>query len=92
MNHINKTKKINYINHFSETIITKNNNFHQYKEDFLSSCFKYYYGNIQICDNKINLYVRDSNGINFVCDMKEAHESDINCLRYFKLILLSIII
>ena len=43
-------------------------------------------------DNKINLYLRDSNGINFVCDMKEAHESDINCLRYFKHILLSIII
>jgi hypothetical protein len=53
MNH-NKTKKIKSINHFSETIITKNNNFHQYKENFISSCFKYYYGSLKIVNkNKI---------------------------------------
>lgn len=43
---LNKTRKNNFINHFSKKIHGN------YKEDFLSSCFQYYYGNIQLCNKK----------------------------------------
>lgn len=46
-----KILNVQSINDFDKNIYINKNNF---KEDFLSSCFKYYYGNIQICDNKIN--------------------------------------
>ena len=42
----NKTRKINFINDFSKKIISS------YHKDFLSSCFQYYYGNIQLCNKK----------------------------------------
>jgi hypothetical protein len=45
-NLLNKTRKNKTINHFSKKI---HGNF---KEDFLSSCFQYYYGNIQLCNKK----------------------------------------
>jgi len=54
-NNFTKKKKnvlpLQPINHFRKNIYLKTPDF---KEDFLSSCFKYYYGNIKICDNKSN--------------------------------------
>ena len=47
----NNTFALQPINKFHKNIYLKTPNF---KENFLSSCFKYYYGNIKICDNKSN--------------------------------------
>ena len=59
----NKNNKIKYINHFSKKIIIKNNiNLNHYSNTFLSSCFKYFYGNVSISNNitNINLTITES--------------------------------